>query len=138
MKFLELFEELLLALCVIILLPLTTYWGVNIFYQKPKYEQFVVVSPESPEHKNQKELWNHALQRFNQPVYYSAVTIGLLAVIMGVFVGMPGISTGLIGGGIVNILMALFFSPANAIINFGVLLSLLCTLLVLMFIKKKR
>jgi hypothetical protein len=145
MNFLELLHELLLALCIAILLPVTIYWGVSSIYVNPNYNDFAIpinddIKNELTEKANKKlqsENWQKARKVFDTYVFYSYLIVGLLAILVGSFISINGLAIGLVAGGFINICMSIAFNQGSAFFNFAIFLFLLLMIIALT-IKKKQ
>lgn len=145
MNFLDILHELLLALCIAILLPVTLYWGVNTIYENPNYKDFEIQS--NLEAKDEKiveantklqtENWQKAKKPFDQAIFYASLIIGFLAIVIGSFISINGLAIGLVAGGFIIICMCLVFNPGIAILNFSIFLFLLVTIISLTVIKRR-
>jgi hypothetical protein len=131
MNFLEIIRELLLGLCIAILIPITTYWGVNVLFDNPGY-QYVSEGAENAEAKKQhEEDWKKTRNLFQKAMFIGALIVGSMSIVAGTMISINSLSMGLIGGGIINICMALCFNPYKALLNFCIFLSLLIILIFL-------
>ncbi|MDR3647141.1 MAG: hypothetical protein P4L22_06380 [Candidatus Babeliales bacterium] len=144
MNFLEILHEILLALFIAILLPITIYWGVSSIYVNPVYSDFKVqtnieIKDEKIIEANQKlqnENWQKAKKPFDNAMFFSSIILGFLSIILGSFLSINGLAMGLVAGGLITIFMGLTFGQGVAIINFGILLLLLIFIISLTIIKK--
>ncbi len=140
MNFLETLQELLLALFIAILLPVTLYWGISCVYTNPNYKDFEIVNSEITKEiaeKLQAENYQKSKDPFDNAVFYSAITVGFVSIISGAFIAINSLAIGLVAGGFISIFMGLAYSPGVAIFNFGILLFLFSTIISITVIKKK-
>jgi len=135
--FLKLVRELLLGVCVAILIPITTYWGVNVLFDNPRYQYVNEESRDAEAKKQYEEDWKKARNVFEKAMFIGALIVGCLSIVVGALISVNSLSMGLIGGGIVNIFMALAFNPYAALFNFCIFLSLLIILIFLIVRNKK-
>ena len=144
-------KKFALGFGVAIIFPLMIHYGVSTFSPEPRwkdyqvknyYEQYKDSSPEEKaklkaeqnrlnEEKREKEF------SFQRHLFFVAVPIGILAVIMGAFLPIQAIGTGLMFGGIFSVCDGFFnyWSELSDLLRF---LSLLVAFIVLLIIGYKK
>lgn len=109
---------------IAIILPLMFHYGVSTFSPSPKYSDYRIdnypqdyknASPEkkkevTAKNKNLNLQFKSAKKEFQQHLFFVAVPLGLLLIIIGVFISNNAIGAGLVFGGI--------FSVSNGYINY--------------------
>lgn len=123
MKFVEIIQEILLALSIAILMPVTVYWGINTFYPTVK----VIETEKQEETTEAKELESkQKQQRETQEIisFWVYLSIAILVITIGSFVKNNSLSMGLNGGGVLNLIMSISNSSKMPLINFSVFLIL--------------
>lgn len=145
MKLIEVIQEILLAFCIAIMVPVVAYWGVQTFYSKNSTQgvvgynsttvsqnvEQVIVTPKVELEKKQKQDNVH---RGSFLVYLVAAVLAILA---GSFIKINSLSMGFIGGGVINILLSLVYSSNNPITNLGIFLFLFLVLILIIIMRKK-
>lgn len=158
MNLLNFFSDILLNLLIVILLPWAVYWGVNTLHKYPKYSDYVTNSSSKKDINSQSEdvnthyttdqdidsqidAYNQAKLPYDRAAFIAYLIVGLLAISIGSFISIRNLSLGLIGGGAINIILALIqlilHLPKNPLLNFAVLL-LLLAFIILVIIQRNR
>lgn len=142
MQTLEFIKDILLAMCIAILLPVTVYWGVSLVSKNPSYGDYVTnYDAKSAEEvsifNEQSKKFNEVKSYFDNRMFYTSIAIGLITIIIGTLISVYSLSIGLIMGGFLNICMALIFNPSVPLTNFIIFLFLLISLII-MLLKRNR
>ena len=144
-------KKFALGFGIAILLPMVVHYGVSTFSPNPKDRDYRVenfkelhergsledkIRLEQKRSTLKKELREHK-KRFRKHLFFVAAPIGILAIIAGSFIGVPAVGTGLMFGGILNLMNGYFWhwSGLQDWIRF---LSLLIAIIFLIFIGYRR
>lgn len=152
MNFLETLHEILISLCIAILLPINLYLGINLVYENPTYPvvynyqdaqgQVMLDDCDKQSKKDAEKLeieaWQKSKSKFDQATFLSSVLFGFLLILTASVISIKTISVGLVIGGILNILMGLFFIPKISALNFMIFLALLLAIIFMVVIKKNK
>lgn len=146
-------KNLALALGIVILLPLTVYYGVQVIKPHPSWE-FATQAPARDDFKEHDE-WRRArdsydkeykeaydsytkekLHVYNWTYFCIAAIIGLVCIVAGVFMNIDFLGLGFIFGGLITLVTAFFHSWGlfNDIIKFFSLLGAIGLLIALAYI----
>ena len=140
-------KKIALGFGIAILLPLLIYYGVSTFSPPPRWEDYRIENyyqrhkDAAPEEKAELEKENSRLQeerkahqrRFQKNLFCVAAPAGIIAIVVGSFIGVQAIGTGLMFGGIFT-LMEGYISYWSALPDWMRFLSLLIALIILIFI----
>ena len=110
-------KKIALGFGIAIILPMMIHYGVSTFSPPPKYKDYVVegywqkYQTASPAEKIVLEKENKAVQekreahekRFQRHLFFVAVPVGLIAIIVGSLIGIQAIGSGLMFGGIFSV-----------------------------------
>tara|TARA_Y100000031_G_scaffold85512_1_gene94174 strand:- start:166 stop:579 length:414 start_codon:yes stop_codon:yes gene_type:complete len=102
-------KKIALGFGIAIIFPLMIHYGVCTFSPKPQWEDYNTSSYHQAT-MGEKTTWKEANKRFQTHLFYVAVPFGLTAIIVGTFLPIQAIGTGLMFGGI--------FSICNGYINY--------------------
>jgi hypothetical protein len=113
-----LMRQLAIALGIAVLYPMLVYCGVSIFYPVPRLETRIYASariaPTTPEerkareqedqaaeqrHKQELDAVDKATRPFFRALILVATPLGILAILIGSYLRIPAVGTGLILGG---------------------------------------
>ncbi len=108
-------KKIALGIGLAIIFPMMIHYGVSTFCPAPKWSDYTVqgqfdpqATPEQKqqrqaEQKQKQDLRKAAEKRFQQHLFVVAVPLGLTAIIIGAFLRVQSIGTGLMFGGILSI-----------------------------------
>lgn len=110
-------KKIALGFGIAVIFPMMIHYGVSTFTPKPKwqdyqiknyYEQHKRATPEEQKkleaEKNQREEKRQVDQkRFQKYLFFVAVPLGIIAIIIGAFLSSQAIGTGLMFGGIFSV-----------------------------------
>jgi hypothetical protein len=142
-------KRIALGFGVAVVFPMLIHYGVSTFVSNPKWEDYQVhptfdpyASPgERAEREAQQEMMQGAYRRgekhFQQRLFAVAVPLGLVAMVVGAFLPLPALGTGLMFGGIFSICDGYFnyWSELADVLKFG---SLLVAFALLLFLGYRR
>lgn len=133
------------------LFPLTIHYGVKTFSPEPRWEDYQVehyhtrYQSASPEERIKLEEQQEEMQkkrrahekRFQKNLFYITTPLGISAIILGTFIGIQAVGSGLMFGGIFCLGDGYFnyWSELPDVMRFGSLLLALAILLVIGFKK---
>ncbi len=117
-------KKIALGFGIAIILPMMVHYGVSTLSPRPKWEDYQVKNyyerhkDASPEKKRQLEAEKNRLKdqkreeekRFQKHLFFVAVPLGITAIILGAFLPIQAVGTGLMLGGI--------FSISNGYVNY--------------------
>lgn len=144
-------KKFALGFGIAIILPMVIFYGVSTFSPPPKWNDYRVSNyyerhrDAAPEEKRQleaeqnllKEQRNAAEEKFQRSLFWVAVPLGIIAIILGAFLSVQAIGTGLMFGGIFSVCEGYitYWSKLSDGLRF---LSLLVALVVLVVIGYKK
>ena len=144
-------KKFALGFGIAIILPMMIHYGVSTFSSQPKWRDYQVKNyyerhrNASPEEKRQLEAEKERLDnqrkkeenRFQKHLFFVAVPLGILAIILGAFLPIQAIGTGLMFGGIFSVCEGYisYWSALNDSLRF---LSLLFAFVVLIVVGYKK
>jgi hypothetical protein len=110
-------KKIALGFGIAVVFPMLIHYGVSTFVHSPKYKwdgyqvQGVFDPSASPQEKAQRQAeqqqkqkdYRTAEKRFQQHLFAFAVPLGLVALLVGAYLRLPAIGTGLMFGGIFSI-----------------------------------
>ena len=142
-------KKIALGFGVAIVFPMLLHYGVSTWTPQPRWNLYDLQQPYNPQAtpeekaQQQAELQKKdqerrvAEKRFQQHLFAVAVPLGLVALLVGAFLRLPAIGTGLMFGGIFSICDGYFnyWSELADILKF---VSLLVAFLLLLFLGYRR
>ena len=144
-------KKFALGFGIAIILPMVIYYGVSTFVPAPKWEDYQVKNyyeihrDASPVEQRQLEAKQNSLRQqrndaeeiFQKHLFWVAVPLGILAIILGAFLPIQAIGTGLMFGGIFTVCEGYlcYWSKLNDGLRF---VSLLVAFLVLIVVGYKK
>ena len=106
-------KKIALGFGIAVVFPMLIHYGVSTFVHSPRWVDYEVqLNPsDSPQEKAQRQVegqqkdkeYRAAEKRFQQHLFAFAVPLGLVALLIGAFLRLPAIGTGLMFGGIFSI-----------------------------------
>jgi hypothetical protein len=129
-------KKFALAFGIAVVFPAMLHYGVATFSPEPRWQDYIVnpqINQSSTEwHKKETER-RRALYVFEEHLFAVAVPVGLLAIVVGAFLPIQAIGTGLMFGGIFSVCDGYFnyWSELSAQLKF---LSLLAAFVVLIVV----
>lgn len=92
---------------IAIVFPLLVYYGVRTFHSPPKWDTEVYSSPMTAEdrqrQRERRDAYTARSKEFARVLIIVATPLGIAAILLGTFVSMPAVGTGLILGGILTV-----------------------------------
>lgn len=143
-------KKFALGFGIAIIFPMMIHYGVSTFVPKPKWQDYRVqgyynYQDSTPEEKAKYNAERERLEkerrikerRFQKALFSVAVPLGIIAIIIGAFLSIQAIGTGLMFGGIFSICDGYFnyWSELSAALRF---MSLLVAFVVLIFVGYKK
>ncbi|MBC8524936.1 MAG: hypothetical protein H8D27_06215 [Chlorobium phaeobacteroides] len=109
-----------IAMGIAVLLPMLVLYGVNTFSPPPEWEDFhsrqlyEAPTPETitPEEKAERlrlqqeasEKMEAARKQYQMRLFFTAVPVGLIAIIAGTFIRIPALAPGMVFGGVFTLI----------------------------------
>ena len=142
-------KRIALGFGIAIVFPMLLHYGVSTWTPQPKWNLYDLQQPYNPqatpeekaqqqaELQKKQEERRIAEKRFQQHLFAVAVPLGLVALLVGAFLRLPAIGTGLMFGGIFSICDGYFnyWSELADVLKF---VSLLIAFLLLLFLGYRR
>ena len=144
-------KKFALGFAIAVVLPMMVYYGVSSVSPPPDWEQYTIenyyerhqrASSEEQQRleaqKSERETkWREEFRGFQQHLFFTAIPVGMLAIVIGVFLPVPTVGTGLMFGGILNICVGYFgyWTELSAVARF---LSLVIAFVILIFVGYKK
>ncbi len=142
-------KKIALGFGIAVVFPMLIHYGVSTFVSSPKWQDYQVHSLfdpyASPAEKAQREAEQEKKQQeykvaethFQQRLFTVAVPLGLVALVLGAFLNLPALGTGLMFGGLFSICDGYFnyWSELADVLKFG---SLLVAFALLVFLSYRR
>jgi hypothetical protein len=128
-------KKFALAFGIAVVFPAMIHYGVATFSPEPRWQDYHVVpliDSNSAEYQKKYVEYRAAEKAFEKHLFAVAVPIGLIIVIVGAFLPIPAIGTGLMFGGIFSVCDGYFnyWSELSAQLKFFSLLAAFIVLLV--------
>ncbi len=109
-------RQIAIGFGIAIVIPLLIFYGVSSFSPPPKFEDYVTVVPFNPnataqerqasveKQRAEQKNFNDAKSRFASRLFYASAPLGYLAILIGGFMAVSAVGTGLIFGGIFSVI----------------------------------
>ena len=140
-------KKFALGFGIAIILPMLVHYGVSTFSPAPKwqdrydsysYQRYDKAAPEErakidKDRKENDRIWKEKEKIFQRNLFFAAVPIGIICIIVGAVISIQAIGTGLMFGGIFSLTEGYMFywSELNDWMRF---VSLLAAFIVLIYI----
>jgi hypothetical protein len=136
-------KKFALAFGIAIVFPAMIHYGVSTFSPEPRWQDYHVtalIDSNSAEYQKKDAEYKAAEKVFEKHLFSVAVPLGLITVIVGAFLGVPAIGTGLMFGGIFSVTDGYFnyWSELSPELKFLSLLAAFIVLLVVGYRKLER
>ena len=145
-------KKFALAFGTAFVFPMLIHHGVSTFVSSPKWRDYQVpgiFDPQAPqqekaqhqaEQRRKQEEYKAAEKRFQQHLFAVAVPLGLVALLVGAFLRLPAIGTGLMFGGIFSVCDGYFnyWSELADVLKFVSLLAAFIVLLIVGYRKVEK
>jgi hypothetical protein len=145
-------KKFALAFGIAVVFPMMIHYGVSTWTPKPKWQDYQVQGLSNPhlsveerarleaEQRNKQDQRKAAEKRFEQHLFVVAAPLGLAALLIGAFLRLPAIGTGLMFGGIFSICDGYFnyWSELADVLKFVSLLAAFVVLLVVGYRKLEK
>ena len=136
-------KKFALAFGIVVVFPAMVHFGVSTFSQEPRWQDYHVVpliDSNSAEYQKQDAEYKAAEKVFEKHLFAVAVPVGLITIIVGAFLPIPAIGTGLMFGGIFSVCDGYFnyWSELSAQLKFSSLLAAFIVLLAVGYTKLEK
>lgn len=132
-------RKIALTTGIAIFMPLIIYYGVRLISPKQLYfESDTAYENISTKEKEEKSLlYENNRKIFNRNIFYVAVTIGLISILLGGYIPNSAIASGLLFGGILSLIFG-YASHWSDLLDWLKFISLLIAFMLLIFIGYKK
>jgi hypothetical protein len=136
-------KKFALAFGIAVVFPAMIHYGVATFSPEPRWQDYHVtplIDSNSAEYQKKDAEYRAAEKAFEKHLFAVAVPLGLIIVIVGAFLPIPAIGTGLMFGGIFSVCDGYFnyWSELSAQLKFFSLLAAFIVLLVVGYRKLEK
>ena len=136
-------KKFALAFGIAVVFPAMIHYGVSTFSPEPRWQDYHVtalIDSNSAEYQKKDAEYRAAEKVFEKHLFAVAVPLGLITVIVGAFLSVPAIGTGLMFGGIFSVCDGYFnyWSELSAQLRFSSLLVAFIVLLVVGYWKLEK
>jgi hypothetical protein len=133
-------KKFALAFGIAVVFPAMIHYAVASFSTEPRWSDYyasALIDHNSAEFDRQQAAYRSAEQAFEKRLFFVAVPLGLITIIVGAFLPIPAIGTGLMFGGIFSVCDGYYnyWSELSALWKF---LSLLAAFIVLLVVGYKK
>jgi hypothetical protein len=142
-------KRIALGFGIAIVFPMLLHYGVSTWTPQPKLDLYELQQPYNPQATPEEKAQRQAVlqkkqeerriaeKRFQQHLFAVAIPLGLVALLVGAFLRLPAIGTGLMFGGIFSICDGYFnyWSELADVLKF---VSLLIAFILLLFLGYRR
>jgi hypothetical protein len=136
-------KKFALAFGIAVVFPAMIHYGVSTFSLEPRWQDYHVASlidSNSAEYQKKDVEYRAAERTFEKHLFAIAVPLGLITIIVGAFLALPAIASGLMFGGIFSVCDGYFnyWSELSAQLKFCSLLAAFIVLLVVGYRKLEK
>jgi hypothetical protein len=136
-------KKFALAFGIAVVFPAMIHYGVSTFSLEPRWLDYHVASlidSNSAEYQKKDVEYRAAERTFEKHLFAIAVPLGLITIIVGAFLALPAIASGLMFGGIFSVCDGYFnyWSELSAQLKFCSLLAAFIVLLVVGYRKLEK
>jgi hypothetical protein len=96
-------KKIALGFGIAVVFPMLIHYGVSTFVPSPKWQDYQVPGLYDPRASLEERAQLQGEQQKKQHLFAVAVPLGLIALLVGAFLRLPAIGTGLMFGGIFSI-----------------------------------
>jgi hypothetical protein len=100
-------RQIAIGFGIAIVFPLLVYYGVRTAYSPPKWDTEIYSSPmtadERQRQRERREAYIAQSREFARVLIIASTPLGIAAILIGTFVSLPALGTGLILGGIFTV-----------------------------------
>ena len=135
---------------IAVLLPMLVFYGVNIFnpvpmradYNPPIQESINEATPEVraerfKDYQEREKTYMEIYTDHEKYLFYATLPVGLLAIIVGVYLNIPAIGSGLVFGGVFTLIEG-YFSYWSNLVDWIKFISILIALVMLILMAYRR
>ena len=136
-------KKFALAFGIAVVFPAMIHYAVSSFTTEPRWSDYHTAglgSQHAAEFQIQHAAYRSAEQRFQQRLFFVAVPLGLVTIVVGAFLAIPAIGTGLMFGGIFSVCDGYYnyWSELSSLWKFFSLLAAFIVLLVVGYKKVEK
>jgi len=136
-------KKFALAFGIAVVFPAMIHYAVSSFSPEPRWQDYHVaplIDSNSAEYQKKDAEYKAAEKGFEKHLFAVAVPLGLITIIVGAFLGVQAIGTGLMFGGIFSVSDGYFnyWSELSAQLKFSSLLAAFIVLLVVGYRKLEK
>jgi len=136
-------KKFALAFGIAVVFPAMIHCGVSTFSQEPRWQDYHVtplIDSNSAEYQKKDAEYRTAEKVFEKHLFVVAVPLGLITLVVGAFLSVPAIGTGLMFGGIFSVTDGYFnyWSELSAQLKFFSLLAAFIVLLIVGYRKLEK
>lgn len=95
-------RKIAIGIGIALIFPLLIYYGVSTFHAPPKHADYFRASGDW-QNEEKKAAFDTAAKSFARKLYFVAAPLGIVAILVGPFLAVQAIGTGLIFGGILAV-----------------------------------
>ena len=110
-------KKFALGCAIAVVLPMLMYYGLSSVVSPPQWEQYVIEHyherherasleeqkrMEAERSELEAKMWED-FRRFHRHLFFTAVPVGILAIVVGIFLPVQTVGTGLMFGGIISL-----------------------------------
>ena len=99
-------KKFALAFGIAVVFPAMVHYAVSSFSPEPRWSDYhtaALIDQNSAEYQKQHTAYRAAEKAFEQHLFFVAVPLGLITIVVGAFLPIPAIGTGLMFGGIFSV-----------------------------------
>jgi hypothetical protein len=136
-------KKFALAFGIAVVFPAMIHYAVSSFSPEPRWSDYhttALIDQNSAEYQKQDTAYRAAEKAFEQHLFFVAVPLGLITIIVGAFLPIPAIGTGLMFGGIFSVCDGYYnyWSELSSLWKFFSLLAAFIVLLVVGYKKLEK
>ena len=136
-------KKFALAFGIAVVFPAMIHYAVSSFSAEPRWSDYhttALIDRNSAEYQKKDADYRAAEQAFEQHLFAVAVPLGLITIVVGAFLPIPAMGTGLMFGGIFSVCDGYFnyWSELSAQLKFFSLLAAFIVLLVVGYKKLEK
>jgi len=133
-------KKFALAFGIAVVFPAMIHYAVSSFTAEPRWSDYhttPLINQNSAEYQTQHAAYKSAEERFQQRLFFVAVPLGLITIVLGAFLPIPAIGTGLMFGGIFSVCDG-YYNYWSELSSLWKFLSLLAAFIVLLVVGYKK
>ena len=133
-------KKFALAFGIAVVFPAMIHYAVSAFSPEPRWSDYhttALIDQNSAEYQKQDTAYRAVEKAFEQHLFFVAVPLGLITIIVGAFLPIPAIGTGLMFGGIFSVCDG-YYNYWSELSSLWKFLSLLAAFVVLLVVGYKK